>query len=249
MAEEDVSLCGDFVTGNKMELSVAAEVAPNRRYAKVCMTHDQVKSWLTDGSLEVTVKVSMAREPGVSGGMETHTKHMETHGKHRVSSVSPRIFDTLPHPDLTLPTTGDSLPCTASSPVLETLSGSKVQEESLDIQCSAVVGRELVRFLYTGDMEEEVLTEEVELFLKFGEVYGMDTLKQKAEHKMVEMLNTENMVTFFLAGDLYKAELIRERAKELLKQNLATVKVKEGWEEPFGDRKELLIELLVDECI
>jgi len=249
MAEEDVSLCGDFATGNKMELSVAAEVAPNRRYAKVCMTHDQVKSWLTDGSLEVTVKVSKAREPGVTGGMETQSKHMETHGSRRVSSVSPRIFDTLPHPDLTLPNTGDSLPSTASSPVLETVSGTKIQEESLDIQCSAEVGRELVRFLYTGDMEEEVLTKEVELFLKFGEIYGMDTLKQKAQLKMVEMLNTENMVTFFLAGDLYKAEVIRERAKDLLKQNLATVKVKEGWEEAFGDRKELLIELLVDECI
>jgi len=119
----------------------------------------------------------------------------------------------------------------------------------VDIQCSARVGRNLVRFIYTEEMEEDVLKEEAEVFLELGEMYGMETLKKMAEEAMVETLNMENMVRFLLAGDLYRAWRVRERAKELLKLNLRKLREREHWQELFGGRKDLIIELLLEHSV
>ena len=57
-------------------------------------------------------------------------------------------------------------------------SGMKEAEQGkTDLKCSFTVGKELVRFIYTGKVEEEILVENVVEFLELGERLGMDILK------------------------------------------------------------------------
>ena len=39
--------------------------------------------------------------------------------------------------------------------------------------CSSIVGKELVKFIYTGEMEEKFLKEEYLHILKFGDMYNI----------------------------------------------------------------------------
>ena len=126
-------------------------------------------------------------------------------------------------------------------------SGMKEAEEGkIDINCSFTVGKELVRFIYTGNVQEDILVEHVVEILELGERLGMETLKMCAEDKMMKILDIENMIRFFVAGDYYRAERIREKAKSLLKINLRAMKANPDWENEFGAKKELIMELLED---
>merc|ERR1712133_158820 len=105
---------------------------------------------------------------------------------------------------------------------------------------------QLVSYIYTGKIKEDILVDHVEEFLELGEMYEMEALKTIAENKMMEILNTDNMIRFFVAGDLYRAERIRQKAKCFLKINLSTMKAKNNWKDEFGAKKELVVELVED---
>ena len=120
------------------------------------------------------------------------------------------------------------------------------EEGKADINCCITVGKELVRFIYTGKVEEDILVENVVEFLELGERLGMETLKMCAEDKMLNILSMENMTRFYVAGDLYGAERIRDKAKSLLKINFRKIKEKPDWESEFGGKKELIMDLVKD---
>ena len=122
----------------------------------------------------------------------------------------------------------------------------EAKEGKTDIQSSFTVGKELVRFIYTGNIEEDILVEHVVEFLELGERLVMDTLKMFAEDKMLNILNMENMTRFYVVGDRYGAGRIREEAKSLCKINLKKMMENPGWENEFGSKKELITELWKD---
>ena len=102
----------------------------------------------------------------------------------------------------------------------------------------------MLRFIYTGELDPKVLENDAEVFLKLGDTFEMEALKDIAEMKMMDNLNTDNMVKFFLAGDQYKAEGLRMKAKDFIKLNIRMLKKKEGWKDQFGSNKDILIEIL-----
>ena len=114
--------------------------------------------------------------------------------------------------------------------------------------CSSIVGKELVKFIYTGEMEEKFVKEEYLHILKFGDMYNIDSMKEVAEQEMLETLNEENMIHRFIEGDLYRAQRIKESAKDLIKINVKKVMEMQNWKELFGTNKDLIIELL-EGCI
>merc|ERR1719430_2372115 len=95
--------------------------------------------------------------------------------------------------------------------------------------CSASVGRNFIKYIYTGEIEEDVLKEEAATFLDLGEMYEINGLKELAEENMLATLNEDNMIEYFLAGDKYKAGKIRKRAKNMLKLNLKKVMGIDNW--------------------
>merc|ERR1719430_1343510 len=123
----------------------------------------------------------------------------------------------------------------AASPVLSTeIEGQeevkkKKKKGKMIMQCSSSVGRNFIKFIYTGKIEENILKEEAETFLELGHKYDIDSLKTMAEEEMLDILNTNNMIEFFLTGDKYGAMRLRERAKTVLKLNMKKAMEMENW--------------------
>ena len=54
-------------------------------------------------------------------------------------------------------------------------------ESTANIKLSAEVGRGFVRYVYTGELQEDLLKEYASAFLEMGEVYELNELKDMAE--------------------------------------------------------------------
>ena len=114
------------------------------------------------------------------------------------------------------------------------------------LKCSAAVGRNLVRFLYTDEIDENVFDVNIEDFLRLSDMLLIERLKQRAEQKMLQLLDLNNMAAFYIAGALFNAEVIRNRAKKLLQANLDWLHKQHNWKEVFGEQNDLLIEVYSD---
>jgi len=176
------------------------------------------------------------------------------------TSTSRKIFETMSNPDFAIICDGVRIKChqiflTNSSKVFAEIieadqkdtnetEEKEVNKCAVDIPCSASVGENMLRFIYTGELDPKALENDAEVFLKLGNLYEMEALKDLAERKMMDNLSTDNMVKFFLVGDQYKAEGLRMKAKDLIKCNIKMLKKKEGWKDQFGSNKDILIEIL-----
>ena len=62
----------------------------------------------------------------------------------------------------------------------------------------------LPRFMYLEEVEEDLLKQEVVVFLEIGEKYQVESLKELAEDWMLKNLNKDNMVNFLVAADTFR---------------------------------------------
>ena len=130
--------------------------------------------------------------------------------------------------DFTLVFEGEEVPChkivlAAASPVLEAMVENKHREaieSKANIKLSAEVGRSFLRYLYTGEVQEEVLKEHTTAFLEMGEMYELNELKDMAEKALLSQLDKENMVEMVYIGELFRAEDIFEAALKMTKINM-----------------------------
>ena len=153
--------------------------------------------------------------------------------------------------DFILECEGEAIPChknvlTSAAEGLLRPNFKEYMEGRSSIQCSPEVGRNLVKFLYTDETDEKVFDDNIEDFLRLGDMLIIERLKQRAEQKMLELLDRNNMAAFFLAGAEFNAEEIRKTAKKLLQANLDWLHKQQNWKEAFGEKKDLLIEVYSD---
>ena len=90
-----------------------------------------------------------------------------------------------------------------------------------DIKFSPEVGRAFVQFIYTREVQEDMLKEHTLAFLALGDLYDMQELKDMAETKLLSQLVKENMVEMIFVGELFKADNIYEAALKMTKANMA----------------------------
>ena len=123
---------------------------------------------------------------------------------------------------------GVEVPChknvlAAASPVFEAMVVNQhleAIESKANIELSEEVGRAYVKFLYTGELEEDLLKEHAMAFLELGNKYMVQELKDLAEGEMLKQLNRKNMVRFVSIGDLFNANKIFEAALKMTKANM-----------------------------
>ena len=120
------------------------------------------------------------------------------------------------------------------------------QEGSSSLQCSAEVGRKLLKFLYTDEIEETFFNNNIVDFLRLGDMLLINRLKQRAEQRMLQLLNKPNMVAFLIAVADFNAKDIRKEAKKLLQSNMDWFHKQENLKEAFGEHKDLLIKVYSD---
>ena len=93
-------------------------------------------------------------------------------------------------------------------------------ESKANIELSGEVGRAFVKFIYTGELEEDMLKEHAMAFLELGNKYDVQELKDSAEAELLMQLDKKNMVQLVSIGDLFNANKIFEAALEMTKANM-----------------------------
>jgi len=168
-------------------------------------------------------------------------------------TTSSKIFEEKSFTDFEIISDEKSYPChkvflSAASTVFKGMIESGMKE-SLD---SALVLESypedvinsFLKFIYTGDIDEEVMSENCVIFFELGEKYDMEDLKVVAEQTMISSLNPENMISFFKAGQMLRGENIRASAKTFICHNIKNVDDKEKLRTELQGEAELLMELL-----
>ena len=152
--------------------------------------------------------------------------------KKRKFNVWENVHNKMDSSDFTLVFGGEEVPChkhilAAASPVLEAMvknNHREAIESKANMKLSAEVGRAFVRFIYTGEVQEDVLKENAPAFLEMGEMYNLKELKDLAEKELLSQLEKENMVEMVYIGELFRAEDIFEAALKMTKVNMTWVR-------------------------
>merc|ERR1719219_1669512 len=156
--------------------------------------------------------------------------------KRQKLNVLENVYNKMSRPDFTLVFEGEEIPChkiilAAASPVFEAMVENKHREaieNRADIKFSPEVGRAFVQFIYTREVQEDLLKEHTLAFLALGDLYDMQELKDMAETKLLSQLVKENMVEMIFIGELFKADNIYEAALKMTKANMTWLRDQEG---------------------
>ena len=185
------------------------------------LTHAECADAYKDKDFVVTAKLETDSEVVkiVGGG---------SNAKKRKFDVWENVHNKMDSSDFTLVFNGEEVPChkivlAAASPVLEAMVKNKHREaveSRANIKLSAEVGRAFVRYIYTGELEQDVLKENAPAFLNMGEMYNLEEMKEKAEKELLSQLEKENMVDMISLGEAYRAEDIFEAALKMTKVNM-----------------------------
>ena len=142
--------------------------------------------------------------------------------------VCRKVYEEMMDPNFTLVFNGSEVAChkhilAATSPVFEAMVKNQhleAIESKANIELSEEVGRSFVKYLYTGELEEDILKEHALAFLELGNKYMVQELKDLAEGEMLKQLKKKNMVRFLSIGDLFNANKIFEAALKMTKANI-----------------------------
>jgi len=208
-------------------------------------SHDELE--LKDGAFELNVKVTVKEKKNT---LIVENRKMISKDQ---KSTSSKIFEQKSFTDFEIISDGKSYPChkaflSAASPVFKGMieSGMKESLNSTLVWESFPedVINSFLRFIYTGDMDEKIMSENCVTFFELGEKYVMEDLKGVAEQAMISSLNPENMISFFKAGQMLRGESIRASAKTFICRNIKNVSDKEKLRTELQGEAELLMELL-----
>ena len=142
--------------------------------------------------------------------------------------VCKNLFEEMMDPNFSLVFQGAEVPChkhvlAAASPVFKAMvlnQHLEAIESKADIELSEEVGRSFVKYLYTGQLEEDLLKEHAMAFLELGNKYMVQELKDLAEQEMLKQLDRKNMVKFVSIGDTFNASKIFKAALKMTKANM-----------------------------
>ena len=150
--------------------------------------------------------------------------------------VGKNLYQKMQRSDFTMVFSGAEVPChknvlAAASPVFEAMVENQhleAIESKANIEVSEEVGRAFVKFIYTGEIEEEILKDQAVAFLELGDKYDIQVLKELAEAKLLMLLDKKNMVEFVSLGDHYNANKIFEAALKMTKANMTWLRNQVG---------------------
>ena len=125
------------------------------------------------------------------------------------------LHDKMMDTNFTLIFQGAEVPChknvlAAASPVFEAMVVNQHQEaieSKANIELSEEVGRAFVKYLYTGELDEDLLKEHAVAFLELGNQYIVQELKDLAEQEMLKQLNRRKSRSLLLCAVALKVEL------------------------------------------
>ena len=222
---DDISVKGELVTDLKTmdieykDVLEAKDSWGNTRF----LTHTQCADAYKDKDFIVEAKLEILGEVTKIAG-----KQSAAASKKRKLSILEKVYNKMARTDFILVFEGEEVPChkivlAAASPVLEAMVENNHRESiesKANMKLSAEVGRAFVKFIYTEEVQEDLLKEHASAFLAMGELYDLQELKDIAEKELLSQLDKENMVEMISLGEVYRAEDIFEAALKMTKVNM-----------------------------
>jgi len=102
----------------------------------------------------------------------------------------------------------------------------------------------LLKFLYTGAVEQELLDKNAEAVFKAADYYEVTGLKQICEKSLMRKVTIGNMLEMLVLADMYKAPDLREATKSLIVANSKELLKKRQWKERLKESGHLVFEIL-----
>ena len=193
--DQDISVKGELITDVKTKSFDYTDPVPgDARLGSMFLTHAQCAEALKEKDFVVEAKLEVPG-PAVQlvGGQKLKKQKL---------NVLENMFNNMAWPDFTLVFEGEEVPChkevlAAVFSVFEAMVGNNHKEAiegKANIKISADVGRAFVRYIYTEDVERELMKEQASAFLSLGEMYNLQGLKEVAELELLSQLKKENVV-------------------------------------------------------
>ena len=187
------------------------------------LTHAKCAEAFKEKDFVVTAKVEIPGEPVKIVGIESARAP-----KKQKFNLLETVYNNMEKSDFTLVFDGEEVAChkiilAAASSVFKAMVENKHREAiegKANIQFSGEVGRALVQFIYTGEVQEGLLKEHASAFLAMGEMYDLQELKDMAETELLSQLDKENMVVMISIGELFRAKNIFETALKMTRANM-----------------------------
>lgn len=123
---------------------------------------------------------------------------------------------------------------------MEESSSSKVQPKEFDSQTISL----LLRFLYRGQLEQDMLDKHAEPVFKAADYYEVTDLKRLCEKSLMKKITIGNMLEMLVLADMYKAKDLRDATKSLIVANSKELLKKRHWKEKLKDASHLVFEIL-----
>ena len=90
-----------------------------------------------------------------------------------------------------------------------------------NIKLSVEIGQAFVKFIYTGELDKNILKDHAPAFLELGEFFDLQELKTAAEEELVMQLDKKTMVRLLSIGEIFRAEQLFEAALKMTKINIS----------------------------
>jgi len=244
--DRDISVKGELITDVKTKSFDYTETWPaGSELGSMLLTHAECAEAFKEKDFVVEAKLKV---PGgtlqLVGGRKLKKQKL---------NVLENMFNKMTRPDFTLVFEGGEVPChkevlAAASSVFEAMVGNNHKEAiegKANIKISGDVGRAFVRYIYTEDVERDLMKEQASAFLSLGEMYNIEGLKEAAELELLSQLKKENMVDMIHLGELHRAEDLFEAALRMTKVNMSWLRDQEGGMEVVEKlSKDILVKLL-----
>ena len=106
-----------------------------------------------------------------------------------------------------------------------------------------VVVREMLRFIYTGVSNEDVLKEKSRELLHLSEMYRLDVLKNICEDKLCSTLEISNSIEHLVFGDMHQADKLKRMALKMIASNMTTLVNTEEYQDLVKSHPTLVAEI------
>ena len=120
----------------------------------------------------------------------------------------------------------------------------EAQTKRIDIKDSRpeIVG-EMLRFIYTGDIPDERLSEMATDLLRVADMYQLDFLRKMCEANLCSTLKVENSIELLVLGDMYHAPQLKKRALDLVAMNIKKIVDTDVYKDLFRQKPDLAWEV------
>jgi hypothetical protein len=204
-------------------------------------THDECRAALEDGKFRVKAEVEM---PG-----ERIVLDMDPDDGPKSGWILANLYENRADADFALTCEGQAVPVhsqvlAGASSFFMGLLGPRwggPERDNIEFDCTAEVGELFVKFLYTDQIDQVSMDQNLTAFLMISDFTMMEQLKQQVESRMIRLLNRDNMIKFFLAGNKHNGQKIRSKAKQFLRASREWLRRQAGWKEAFGTEKRALL--------